>query len=193
MNAWQDILSHSDIVAKEAVIDGAIRQLARQLTDHYHDKNPIILCLMNGGLFFTAKLTQKLAFPIRLDYIHATRYRGQLSGSELQWVKSSQFNLANEHVLIFDDIFDEGITLKEVTAELTKQNPASIESVVLVDKLHQRKPDNFNVRYVGMHLKDLYLFGFGMDYLGHWRHLSEIYAVRSEFLNSNGGKIVEEQ
>ena len=178
MIAWEEILAYSDVLATKDEVDNSIRQLAETLSDHYHDKNPILLCLMNGGFFFTAMLSQYLAFPLRFDYMHATRYRGKTTGSELEWVKSPQFNLANEHVLLLDDIFDEGITLKVVTDALMEQEPASLESVVLIDKVHQRKPPDFNVKYVGMRLDDRYLFGCGMDYLGHWRHLPQVYAVR---------------
>lgn len=179
MIAWQDILEHSDVLATQDEVRQCIKHLAEKISDQYCDKNPILICLMNGGLFFTAQLSLYLPFPLRIDYLHATRYRQTVTGKDLKWVKSPQFNLANEHVLLLDDVFDEGITLKEVSDELLGQNPASLESVVLVDKIHRRKPSNFSVSYVGMQLADRYLFGCGMDYLGHWRHLPAIYAVKS--------------
>ena len=90
------------------------------------------------------------------------------------------FNLANEHVIIVDDIYDEGITLLEVEKKLQIQNPLSLESLVLVNKKHTRKPSGFSIRYIGLDLEDKYLFGCGMDYYGHWRHLPQIYAVNEE-------------
>jgi len=175
---WQDILDHSDCLVSREQVNQAVEAIAAKISSDYHDKNPIILCVMNGGLFFTAQLCQHLSFPLRLDYLHASRYRGKTTGSELQWLKSPHFNLANEHVLIVDDIYDEGVTLQEVAAELEKQNPASIESVVLVDKQHTRKVNDYQVKYIAMQVEDRYLFGCGMDYLGHWRHLPQIYAVK---------------
>ena len=179
MIAWQDILNYSDLLASQSEVEKSLHALVEILNDHYYDKNPIVVCLMNGGLFFTSQLCQLLRFPLRIDYMHATRYRDKMSGEDLQWVKSPQFNLANEHVLLIDDIFDEGITLKEVTEKLLLDKPASLESVVLIEKVHCRKPDDFSVKYVGMRLEDRYLYGMGMDYLGHWRHLPHIYAVQN--------------
>ena len=177
MTAWQNILKHAECIATRSEVQQAIDDLAEEIRQDFHAKNPIVLCLMNGGLYLTAELTQRLDFPLRIDYIHATRYRGGTTGKDLQWLKEPSFNLANEHVLIIDDVYDEGVTLKEVEAKLLEQNPASINSLVLVDKLHHRKPPGFSVRYVGMELEDKYLFGCGMDYFSHWRHLPQIYAV----------------
>ena len=181
MIAWKKILNHSDVLASKKEVAKSIQNCAINISDKYHNKNPIILCLMNGGLFFTAKLCEHLHFPLRIDYLHATRYRGNTTGSDLQWVKSPQFNLANEHILLLDDVYDEGVTLKEVTSALGAQNPASLACAVLVDKQHQRKPLGFSVEYSAITLPDRYLFGCGMDYLGHWRHLPQIYAVHDNF------------
>lgn len=177
---WHNIRENSDCIASQQAVQEAIGRLAVKVSADYHDKNPVVLCLMNGGLFVTAELTQLLNFPLRLDYIHASRYRGETTGKKLQWFKLPSFNLANEHVLIIDDIYDEGITLLEVEQKLQEQNPASVSSLVLVDKRHRRKPDGFSVRYVGLTLEDRYLYGCGMDYHGHWRHLSDIYAVKTD-------------
>ncbi len=177
--SWENILEHSECLASKSEVLSAINDLAEKITADYQNKNPLILCLMNGGLFLTSELTQRLSFPLRIDYLHATRYRGNTTGSELQWLKMPSFNLANEHVLIVDDVYDEGITLKEVEEKLSEQMPASIKTLVLVNKEHARKPRAYSVNYVGMNLEDKYLFGCGMDYHGHWRHLPQIYALKS--------------
>ena len=177
MQSWENILDYSECLASRSQVSQVIDALAEKISSDYYDKNPIILCLMNGGLFITSELTQRLDFPLRLDYIHATRYRGETTGKDLQWLKMPTFNLASEHVLVVDDVYDEGITLKEVEEKLRQQHPASIKSLVLVDKQHERKPRGFSVDYVGMRLQDKYLFGCGMDYHGHWRHLPQIYAI----------------
>ncbi|MBT8141100.1 MAG: hypoxanthine-guanine phosphoribosyltransferase [Gammaproteobacteria bacterium] len=180
MIAWQNIIQHAECVATRKQISTSIDALATQVTEDYHNKNPIVLCLMNGGLFITAELTRRLDFPLRIDYLHATRYRGTTTGKDLQWIKGPAFNLANEHVLIVDDIFDEGVTLQKVEKRLRKLKPKSLKSLVLVDKLHERKAAGFQIAYTGMQLEDRYLFGCGMDYFGHWRHLPQIYAVPDE-------------
>ncbi len=177
MQSWNDIVDSSECVASRSQVTDAINDLADKVTADYQTKNPILLCLMNGGLFLTSELSKRLSFPLRLDYLHATRYRGETTGKDLQWLKMPSFNLANEHVLIIDDIYDEGITLKEVEEKLSQQKAASIKTLVLVDKQHTRKPRNYSVDYVGMTLEDKYLFGCGMDYQGHWRHLPQIYAI----------------
>jgi len=175
--SWKNVLDQAECLATRSQVNAAIEKLAAQIASDYYEKNPIILCVMNGGLYITAALTERLDIPLRLDYIHASRYRGETQGKDLQWFKMPAFNLANEHVLVVDDVYDNGITLLEIEKELSKQNPASLKSLVLVNKLHQYKPPGFQVTYVGMELDNKYLFGCGMDYYGHWRHLPQIFAI----------------
>ena len=66
----------------------AIDNIAAQITKEYSDSNPILLCVMNGGLVLTAKLLERLRFPMNIDYVHATRYRGKTTGAELQWERA---------------------------------------------------------------------------------------------------------
>jgi len=76
-----------------------------------------------------------------------------------------------------DDIFDEGITLREITEACLRDGAASVRSVVAVDKNHERKVSNFRPDYVGVAVEDRFLVGEGMDYRGYFRSLNGIYAL----------------
>jgi len=80
-------------------------------------------------------------------------------------------------VLVVDDILDEGLTLAAIIDYCHEQNARAVYSAVLVEKLHDRKPDDLRADYVGLHVEDRYVFGYGMDYHGYWRNLKGIYAV----------------
>jgi hypoxanthine phosphoribosyltransferase len=132
---------------------------------------------MNGGLLPTGLLLQRLPFPMKVDYLHATRYREKTVGSlELMWQRMPSESLSNRHVLIVDDILDEGHTLAEIIKYCQAQGPASLRSAVLAQKDHDRgvRPP---LDYVGLRVPDRYVFGCGMDYKGYWRNLMGIYAV----------------
>jgi Hypoxanthine-guanine phosphoribosyltransferase len=80
--------------------------------------------------------------------------------------------------VVIDDVLDEGHTLAAVRRALTEFAPARLAAAVLVEKAVARDADAAHAEYVGLHLPNRYLFGCGMDYHEHWRHLPEIYAVR---------------
>ena len=64
--------------------------------------------------------------------------------------------------------------------ELKKENPASVRTCVLLNKLHDRKVDDFTVDFVGLDVADRYVYGCGMDYYGYLRHMPGIYALKEE-------------
>ena len=85
---------------------------------------------------------------------------------------------AGEHILLIDDIFDEGITIKAIIDELKAQNPQSLRSAVLLNKKHDRKVAGYAPDFVGSEVEDRYIYGCGMDYHGYLRHLPGIYALK---------------
>jgi len=132
---------------------------------------------MVGGLYASAEITQRWDFPFDLDYLHATRYRGELTGGELAWKATPAEILEGRHVLVIDDVLDQGHTLVAVLEALRGQNPASLRTLVTCQKLHERKHPQACADYIGIDLPDRYLFGAGMDYRNHWRQLNRIVAL----------------
>ncbi len=175
----EDVLKRSECLITEARIGAAYDKLSTILNLHYANLNPIILVVLNGGLIPAGHLLTRLSFAHRMDYIHATRYQNNQGTSDLVWKAKADLDLSNEHVLLVDDIFDEGITLKRIVEELIATfSPASLRTCCLLDKNHDRKVDNFSVDFVGTTVEDRYIFGCGMDYHGYLRNLPGIYAIK---------------
>lgn len=159
-------------------VDGAIERLAGELTAEYRDGNPLFLTVMNGGVIFAGRLMPLLDFPLEMDYLHASRYRGETSGGQLQWTKTPSSSLSGRHVVILDDILDVGSTLLAIVEACRAQGAASVKTAVLVDKRHDRKAQpGLKADFTGLETDDFYLFGCGMDYKGYWRNAPGIFAV----------------
>ena len=175
----EQVLEHAEIIVPENRVDTAITELARYINQQEYSSPLHIFCIMNGGLYFTGQLLRHLTIPVTIQYLHATRYGDKTQGQELQWlIKPNAEDIHNQHVLLLDDIFDEGITLESIMLECQAFKPKSLECVVLVNKEHDRKPSSgFKPDAVGLHVPDRYIFGCGMDYKGLWRNLPAIYAI----------------
>lgn len=180
-----ELTAHMNQVRQEARqicslddIDQAIARLASDIAADYADKNPLLITVMNGGLFLAGRIMPLLDFPLEMDYLHATRYGKETVGKELQWIKAPEVPLLGRHVLIVDDILDEGHTLNAIIESCQLQDVASVKTVVLVDKQHDRKAiAGMKADYTGMDVEDVYLFGAGMDYKGYWRNAPGLFAL----------------
>ena len=172
-----NVYNESDCLFNASQVENVLNQLATQITHDLEDKNPLVLCVMTGGIIPTGHLLTRLNFPLQLDYIHATRYRGETQGGELHWLHEPVISLAGRNILIVDDIFDEGLTLKAIADYCMDKGANHVYSAVMVDKIHNRKAD-FKVDYIGIEIEDRYLFGFGMDYKNYLRNLGSIHAVK---------------
>lgn len=154
-------------------------RIAEEIRRDFADRNPVVLCVMLGGLVPTAEILRRLEFPFELDYLHATRYRGETAGGELVWKVSPEIPLEGRHVLVIDDILDVGTTLEAILRALAAQRPASVRTAILFEKDHDRRDPALKADYLGGKVPDRYVFGAGMDYRGYFRQLPAVYAVGS--------------
>ena len=165
----------------EAAVERALDNMAAAIGAKIGAGNPIVLCLMNGGLITTGKLATRLDFPLQLDYLHATRYREQTSGSEeLRWEAYPQLSLTNRVVLVVDDILDQGLTLEGVLSYCREQGAEAVYAAVLINKTPARKLSPLVADFVGLEIGDDYVFGYGMDYRGYLRNAAGIFAVAKQ-------------
>lgn len=173
----QAILRNADLLVAAAEVDAAYDRLALRIGADYQGRLPLLLCVMNGGLYATAEISRRLGIPFELDYLHATRYRGATQGGGLIWKRQPDTPLEGRHLLVIDDILDEGHTLVAIRKALLEFNPASLKVAVLSEKLHDRRAGGAHAEYIGLSLPDRYVFGCGMDVKEYWRQLPAIYAA----------------
>jgi len=172
----EDIVKRSTLLHAPEEIRCAIAAMAQKLTAHYGASYPVILCVMNGGVVITGQILPLLNFPCELDYIHATRYQGEMTGERVRWLVQPQVSLVGRDVIILDDIYDVGITLNEIIAYCEERGARSVKTAVLVNKQHNRKAGQ-GADFVGLECPDKFLFGYGMDYRGYLRNAAGIFAV----------------
>ncbi len=174
-----------EIVSAEAV-QFAIDQTAVRLTVALNDANPVLLCVLHGGLAYTGELLKRLPFPLELSYVHVGRYGDATRGQGLTWFARPTLELARRHVLLIDDIFDQGKTLSALVAWSFAQGAAAVTTTVLVDKLlKSQRGEAISIDYAALRCRDRYLFGCGMDYRGYWRNLPAIYALPRDMENQH--------
>ena len=176
-----DALATARVIHEKHVLEDAIQRIAIDIRDAYDDGDvPVFLTVMNGGLPFAAQLAFALGergLDLHFDYLHATRYRGQTSGSGLAWLHRPATPLQGRKVLLADDILDEGHTLLAIKHWCEDQGAAEIRIAVLAEKIHDRCVEGIRADHVGVEVPDAYVFGYGMDFHEQGRNLPAIYAL----------------
>lgn len=171
------VLEEADCLYTRDQVDAAIDRIAQAVNNDYAGLNPVVLCVMNGGVVLAGHLLTRLSAVLEFDYMHATRYRGDTAGGELVWKHHHEIALNGRDVLVLDDILDYGETLMAIRDACLKEGAKSFRSAVLVKKIHDNNC-GIEAEYVGLEVPDRYVFGYGMDYRDFLRNAPGIYAVR---------------
>ncbi|SEH05885.1 hypoxanthine-guanine phosphoribosyltransferase [Candidatus Venteria ishoeyi] len=175
----RQIQQEAELICDQDMIEQALTDMAVAITQNLHDRNPLCLSLLTGGIIPTGLLLTQLDFPLQLDSIQATRYRGNTQGEKLHWKKYPDMDIKNRTLLIIDDILDEGITMQAVVEYCKQAGAQQVYTAVLVDKENARAPDGLPAAdFTGLKIPNRYVFGFGLDYHHYLRNAAGIYAVK---------------
>ncbi len=174
------IFANSDLLFDRDAVDAATARIATEINRDYADKYPLILSVMGGAVVFTGQLLPQLSIACDFDIVQASRYGNAKVGAELTWRVAPRDNLAGRHVLILDDILDEGITLAAIVDLVKRTGALSVACAVFCvkdygDEINAKKP--LKAEYVGISVPNRFVFGYGMDVSGAWRNLGEIRAI----------------
>jgi len=176
----REILENSTLIADKREVEAAVEFLGEAVNAHYGDREIILLIVMTGAVMPAAWLAAKLKMPVQMDFVHATRYAGQTEGGEIEFRVPPRLNLEGHDVLIIDDIYDIGLTLQMIEGYCKSRGTRSVNSAVLVRKIHDRETTGTLPKFIGMEVEDKYIFGCGMDVYENWRHLDEIRALEGD-------------
>lgn len=175
------LLADSEVLFTADQVNAATARVAAELNRDYADRHPLVLGVMGGAVVFTGQLLTQLDFPLDFDIVQASRYGEKTIGTHLTWRVTPRDNVKGRHVLLLDDILDEGITLAAIVELLKSQGALSVECAVFCVKdygteINAKKP--LKAKYVGITVPNRFIYGYGMDVSGAWRNLPAIWAKK---------------
>lgn len=172
MDFKKELLLHRNIIRAR------VRELAVQISRDYSDREPIVLGVLNGVVFFFADLVREMTIPSRIDFIRATSYGSSTSSSgTVRLTKELEISIKNEPVILVEDIVDTGLTITEIVKNLREREPESIRICALIDKQERRKIEVV-IDYYGFRVEEGFLIGYGLDCNEQYRYLPDIYIMR---------------
>ena len=166
------LLSSEEIAA---VIETMADQIAPRV-----DSDTVAVCLLTGGLWFAADLTRALAKRgklVRFDALWLASYGDERkSAGEVRVYAPLQRSVEGTRVLILDDVFDSGLSLREAVRLVREVGAAEVLTAVFARKPWP-EPRAMAPDFVGWEAPSRYLVGYGLDAAGRMRGLPSIAAL----------------
>ncbi len=162
----------------EERLQSRVRELAREIEEHYQGKEPLVaVCVLKGSFVFFSDLIRNVDLPMSCDFLGVSSYGSRpKSSGEVRVTLDLSSSVAGKHVLLVEDVIDSGTTLQYLMQTLEARKPASLKVCSLFLKPHTvRTP--YEIDFVGFQIGDEYVVGYGIDHQERYRGLSYIGAV----------------
>lgn len=162
------------VLIDEETLQNRVKELGKQITDDYRDKDLLIICILKGGVVFASDLMKVIALPLSIDFMAVSSYGSSTKSSGVVRIqKDLDEEIEGKDVLIVEDIVDTGLTLNYLVENLLSRKPASLKICCCLDKPNRRKAA-INIDYVGFSIPDEFVIGYGLDYAQKFRNLPYI-------------------
>ena len=181
MENWNDHVDY--VLVSEEELQDIVASLAERLDADYSapDKNPVLVGVLKGSVTFMTDLMRALNIPAQIDFMRVSSYgdRTVSSGNVNIVLDLQRRNLANEDIILVEDIVDSGRTLKYLVGYLLGKGARSVRTVTLLDKPSRREVD-YTPEYVGKQIENAFVIGYGLDYRERYRTLPYVGVIRKD-------------
>ena len=137
---------------------------------------PLIICVLNGSIMFTAELMKRLDFVCELASIRCSSYNGLESTGKIN-ITGLTADVKDRRIIIVEDIVDTGATILSLYETFRSMGAKEIKicTMLLKPAVYRGvlQPD-----YTAMEVKPEFLVGFGLDYNQIGRNLKDIYILK---------------
>ena len=169
------------ILFEEEQIQARVAELGAQLGADYKDKTPLMICVLRGAAFFFTDLCRRMDCKMDMDFIAVSSYgSGVKSSGVVRIVKDLDTNIEGRNVLIVEDILDSGLTLSYLKQLLEQRNAASVRIAAFTIKDIEGHVPAVTPDYVGTHVPNEFIVGYGLDYAERYRNLPYIGILKPE-------------
>ena len=171
----------AEILIDEDTLTARVAELGQELSADYAGREPLLIGVLKGAVFFMADLMRHLTVPCEVDFMAISSYGAATDSSGVvRILKDLDINIEGRDVLVVEDIIDSGLTLSYLMRNLESREPASLEVCALLTKPARRAMD-VPVRYVGFEIPNRFVIGYGLDFGERYRNLPYV-AVMDERL-----------
>jgi len=157
-------------------IDFAITNMAKQMDDDFFDEVPVFVGVLNGAFMVVADVMKKYRGMCEVCFVKLASYEGTQSTTEVRQLIGLDQDLEGRTVVIIEDIVDTGNTVEELKAIFKDKKVKHLKIATLFFKPEAYKKD-IKIDYVGIRIPNKFIVGYGLDYDGLGRNLSDVYQL----------------
>ncbi len=160
----------------EEKIQQSIKEMAQKMNSDFAGKDVIFLGILNGCFMFAGDLFKSIDLPCQITFLKLASYQGTSSSGNVKRLIGINEDIEGKTVVILEDIIDTGNTLDSIIKQLKGYEPGEIKVATLLYKPDAYKKD-IPIDYVGIEIPNAFILGYGLDYDGFGRNLSDIYTI----------------
>ncbi len=169
------------VLISENEIKAIVKRLGTQVSNDYAGKNPLIVAVLRGAFVFTADLVRAITVPCSVDFMMVSSYgAGTKSSGVINIKKDLDTDVAGRHILFAEDILDSGLTLQRLSELFKHRGAASVEICAFAVKDIEGYTAPITPKYVGTHVPNEFIVGYGLDYAEGYRNLPYVGVLKPE-------------
>lgn len=168
---------HFEPMLKNELIEIEIQRMATQISQDYAGKTPLFIAILNGSFMFAAQLMKSLTIPAEITFLRVSSYQATSSTGKVLELLGLQESVENREVIVLEDIIDTGLTMEKIKEQLLAKNPSSFALASLFHKPEALKTP-IEIDYLGFKIENKFVVGYGLDYDGLGRNLSDLYVLK---------------
>ena len=159
-------------------IEAAIDEVAAAINADFNgcEDIPVVLCVLNGSIMFTAELMKRLTFNCQVVSTKLTSYEGTSTTGNVKQAMGLTGDVKGRRVIVVEDIVDSGNTIVELKKILEEKGVSESRICTLLLKPKAYNKD-VKIDYVAMEIPNDFIVGFGLDYDELGRNLKDIYIL----------------
>jgi hypoxanthine phosphoribosyltransferase len=166
-----------EILVEAEALQRRVRELGAEISRDYAGRNPLLIGVLKGAVFFLSDLMREIRVPCEVDFMAVASYGSATKSSGVvRILKDLDAAIEGRDVLIVEDIVDSGLTLQYLLRNLGARNPRSLEVCALLTKPERRKVE-LPTRYVGFEIPNRFAIGYGLDHRERYRSLPYVAAL----------------
>jgi len=167
-----------EILVQPDDLQHRVRELGAEITRDYAGRQPLLVCVLKGAVFFLSDLMRAIELPCEVDFMAVASYGSATQSSGVvRILKDLDAVIAGRDVIIVEDIVDSGLTLQYLLRNLKARDPGSLAVCALLTKPERLEVD-LSPRYVGFEIPNRFAVGYGLDHAERYRNLPYVAALK---------------
>ena len=163
----------------EKKVISAIDDIAHKLNKEMAIKRPLFIGVLNGAFMFLSEILKRYEHECEVSFVKLASYDGIKTSSQVHELIGLNEDVSGRTVVILEDIVDTGITIDTLVKVFSDKGCKEVKIATLFFK-PEAYTKEITIDYIGIEIPNKFIVGYGLDYNGLGRNLTEIYQLKQK-------------